>query len=210
MAGSEPAPFAPAIESPKPRRVEVSRDDRGLILSYSWFQPRHIGLLVLALFWDAVWVQYYFDPFPEMRSGPTLLQWLPYIYSSLMVIVTYYFLAHTLNRTTITIGQGRLIVRQGPVWWPGNKSLETAGIRQVFCNYTNEDPPAPRNTMYRMKVLSTFHVNGVADPNDEVRILSFIPDANIALYLEQEIEKELGLEDRKVPGEIQKSVARLP
>jgi hypothetical protein len=46
--------------------------------------------------------------------------------------LSYFLAAHILNRTRITATQTRLVVRHGPLPWPGNRDLEVASIRQIL------------------------------------------------------------------------------
>ena len=56
----------------------------------------------------------------------------------------------------------------------------------------------------RSGVSYSCRVNAVTPQNRKLTLVSGLADRDVALYLEQEIEKALGITDEKVPGELEK------
>jgi hypothetical protein len=115
------------------------------------------------------------------------------------VWLSYVNLAMYLNRTVIKVSQGRLTVRHGPLPWPGRRDLDTCDLEQLFCQ--EKTLPIFGGTVYHT-------VGGVLKGGRQVTLLSPIGlfrqvmGRNEALFVEQVIEKYLGIEDRPVGGEL--------
>ncbi len=75
----------------------------------------------------------------------------------------------------------------GPLPWLGNMKIPAGEIRQR-----------------RGGTSTRYHLNAITGQNRKLCLVRDVPAADVALYLEQEIEKALGIEDRKVAGEMPK------
>src|SRR5262249_12041304 len=175
---------------PLPDHVKVSRDGLNLVLDVRWFRPYHLLSLVVTIVFVAVF-------YHGLRQTPKF----PFDGYLLLpaVIVTcsaYSGLAGLVNHTRVTVGDGVVDVRLGPLPWWGSKRLPAGDIRQVFCDEVR--------TRTRSGVNVTYHVNVVTPQGEKHRLVPGLATSDVALYLEQEIERALGITDRKVPGELEK------
>jgi len=84
----------------------------------------------------------------------------------------------------------------GPLPWLGNIKIPAGEIRQLFREETISRGRGGTSTRY--------HLNAITGQNRKLCLVRDVPAADVALYLEQEIEKALGIEDRKVAGEMPK------
>ena len=110
-------------------------------------------------------------------------------------VFLYPALEELLNRTRIAVQGGRLVVRHGPIPWPGNVDVPASGVRQLYCvEKVNYRKPGGRYFTYEV----AFHgfdgsqgtlVKGFADPEQ-------------ALFVEQALERHLRIEDRPVYDEM--------
>jgi hypothetical protein len=104
-----------------------------------------------------------------------------------------YFGACTfVNRTTYDLGGGWFRVRHGPLWWPGAIQLPQKSLHQLFVKCSS----VRVNKQPRWRVMAADR-NGVLH-----RASPLMPSIQHARWLEQTIEKELGIENQRMPGEV--------
>lgn len=119
-------------------------DDRGdeLNMTVSWSQPvmklLFLALLLFLGFQAASVLQskdltslidmavrsFSNDPFPLGLIGPT--------FSCIALWLGYFLVTQILNQTRITVSRSRLVIRHGPLPWPGNHDLAADSIQQVL------------------------------------------------------------------------------
>ena len=108
--------------------------------------------------------------------------------------IAYTALAGWLNRTRITVDQGRISVRHGPLPWLGNKDLDGSTMKQL---YSKEKISRGRNS-----TSVTYEVHAITTNGRNEKLLSGLETSEQALYIEQEIERYLRIEDAPVRGQI--------
>ncbi len=108
--------------------------------------------------------------------------------------LTYFTLAGYLNSTVIDVDGNVIRVRHGPIPWWGNHRLSSKAIIQLYSkhehwsNYTSS--------------IDAFQVRAITNARRNLLLVSGLDHAEQALFIEQEIEKFLNIEDRPVRGEI--------
>lgn len=103
--------------------------------------------------------------------------------------LVYSVIAKIVNRTGISVGSERIVIRHGPLPWLGNKTVDTKGIKQVFIKHN-----PGRNRRNSTSLMYFFDVLAVADNGDPVKLLSGLHlYRDQATYIAQEIESRLGL-----------------
>jgi hypothetical protein len=95
------------------------------------------------------------------------------------------------NRTRISIESGDLIVRHGPLPWPGNRTIPTDDLTQLYCE---EHIGSKGSRSYSLNAMTK-------SAKKKISLLARLPDADQVLYLEQLLEQRLGLVDVPVAGE---------
>ncbi len=189
-----PATTRPRV--PQPPGIKVEDLGEGLRLTRRWFTW---GVLVLTFFciaWDSFLVFWYWMAL-GMGGGP--FSWLAIIFPVCHVAVgvglTYLTLSLYLNRTVLEVNNGRLTVRSGPLPWPGNRDLDVSELEQLYCQ---ENSSRNRNgsTSY------SYNVCAVLKGGREAKLLSSLDNREQALFVEQFVEAYLGIEDRRVGGEL--------
>jgi hypothetical protein len=85
-----------------------------------------------------------------------------------------------------TIQDGFLFVVHGPLPWPGRSAIPVDLVRQLFCQQIG-------NRSYRLTALLT---NG-----KKAMLLNWLAEPDCALYLEELLERRLGIPDEPVAGE---------
>jgi hypothetical protein len=133
--------------------------------------------------------QMFFVPIP----GASMF--LPFI-GVLWVIVLYRVLCQLVNHSVLEVSRDELRVRHGPLPYARARTLPTRDIEQLFC--------AEQMDLRRgRRPLGYFDVRvAMKDGQGVVDLVTRLPEANQALYLEQLIERVLRIEDRAVAGEM--------
>jgi hypothetical protein len=105
-------------------------------------------------------------------------------------------LAGYLNRTIMTVNRSLFTIKHAPIPWPGNRLLNPLEITQLYC----------KEQMHRNKgsVSYTYEVHAVLKNNERAKLISGLDSSEQALYIEQEIERFLNIEDQPVRGELQR------
>ena len=188
-------PSSSALEAPLPDHIQMSREGADLVLDVRWFRPYHLFMLVFTVFWCGFLV-FWYSQVLKSHSAPSMMLWFPMIHVAVGIGMAYGTLAGFLNHTRITVGSGAVAVGIGPVPWPGQKRVEAREITQVFCEEVRTNTRSGANFSYR--------VNVITPGNQKLKLVSGLAGSDLALFIEQEVEKALGITDRKVPGELQK------
>lgn len=187
----------PMFGAPQPDAVTETRDENGLTLSYRWFSWIHLFLLMFCFVWDGFLFAWYSKALARGAAASDMVIWFPMLHVAVGIGLSYYTLAGLLNRTRIVVFGGELTVRHGPVPWLGNFTVSTADFLQLYREETIY-------TSSRGGRSASYHLSAVTQGNRKLRLVSNVPEADIALYLEQTIEEVLGLKDSKVAGEMPK------
>ena len=183
---------------PMPNRVEVEWGGSALQITSKWKSTIGCFFLFFALFWNGItWTIVIASMFGEVKGGPG--GWFLPLFLTPFILVGlgagYLALAFLLNRTVIKVESGTLSVRHGPLKWPGNREIETGSLEQLYCEeyvgYTKNHRP-----VYQ------FSVNARTRSGGKIQVVKGLTDAEQALFIEQELEKHLGIEDQPVRGEI--------
>ena len=107
----------------------------------------------------------------------------------------YYALATWINKTHIYVSKNAIEIKQKPLPWFGNKRLVTKNIKQLYSKkQISSSTSSSRSAI-------SYHLRVVSIGEDDMRLLK-VENAEQALFLEQEIEKYLGIKDLRVRGEI--------
>lgn len=191
-----PAPEAVArkpatLRLPQPHEVRLERDQRGSYITWRWFSWKYIPALFFCLFWDGFLFFWYGLAFN--MNAPLLFKLFPILHVAVGLYVTYTTLAGFLNRTNLELTQKELAVWFTPLPWPGEKTIPTAEIQQFFCR---EKIVHAKNSVRHSYTLSAITRAGL-----QVELLRDLDSPDLALFLEQQLEEWMNIEDRPVKGE---------
>jgi hypothetical protein len=117
----------------------------------------------------------------------------PLLHVAAGVGITYTALAGWLNRTRISVDQGKVSVRHGPLPWLGNKDIEGSMLKQL---YSKEKISRGRNSSS-----TSYEVHAIMSNGRNVKLVSGLESSEQALYIEQEIERYFRIEDAPVRGQ---------
>jgi len=180
----------PKARQPKNIRVSSLRGD--LILERRWFSPAILFLLFFALFWTGFSVFWVIGA--SAVGGIFGLFGLPFV--AIGIGMLYAVAAGIMNRTIIRAGNHQLSVHHGPLPWAGNKSIPRHQIAQIFCREVTRQSKNGSNTVYTVEVVSS-------DKHREP-LLKSLSSEDEALFVEQQLEAFLGINDRPVRGEMER------
>lgn len=191
----------PAIEMPaKPR---APRPDSILIEDWGpqrkmlkhWLGWHVLGMVFFCVFWDGFLIVWYTAALGE--NGNWFMAAFPIFHLAVGVGMTYSMIAHFFNRTEITLDDGELEVYQGPIPWPGNTTLKTGSILQLYCTldtgswFRNQNRVNPN-----VVAVNALMANGVRF----VIVGGMTMDEG--LFIEQQLEEWLDIVPKRVPGQV--------
>ncbi len=174
-----------------PRGIQVEAFGSEMTIRRRWFGAAAIFLIFFAILWNGFMIVWHTI---SLSSGAWFMSVFGLIHTGVGVFVGYTALAMIFNTTIIRIGRGALSVRHGPLPWPGNLTLDTQDIEQLYCK---EKVSNNKNgTSYTYEVHMMTHRSG------RKKLVSGLQDADQALFIEQQIENHLEIKDRPVGGEL--------
>ncbi len=200
LMGRKAPPRAPAdpVPAPRPKVALPSKfevDDRGydgMRVSWRWFSPKHIGALVFCIAWDSFLLFWY--GIALTADAPWIMIVFPIAHVAVGVGMTYATLAGFVNRTDVEVSRARLSIRHGPIPWLGN--LDVSG-RELTQLYSTEEINRGKNG-----TTTTYTLNAIDRSGVKRKLLKGLTEIEQVLWLEQALERHLGIEDRPVEGEL--------
>ncbi len=179
-----------AVTMPKSIRIDAMGPE--LTLSRRWFSAKFVFLIVFCAFWNLFLVFWYTMAFAT--DAPLLFKLFPLIHVSVGVGLTYFTACGLLNTTRVVVSGENLVVRHGPLPWPGARDVPTRDLAQLF---TVEKVTQTKNGQSR-----EYRVDARLRGGGDVKIVSGLPDVEQALFIEQQLEMHLGIRDEPVAGEV--------
>lgn len=175
-----------------PAKMKLVPDGMGLIITRRWFGWQTIFLTVFAIFWDSFLVFWYAIVAKEGAGLVFVL--FPIFHVIAGVVITYLALAGWLNTTRVSINFEKITVISGPLPFLNNRAVESSAIRQL---YSKE-----RITRSRNGTTSHYDVHAILADERNIKLAGGLESSEQAVFLEQEIEKYLGIKDVPVKGEL--------
>jgi hypothetical protein len=190
LGAAEAAPRT-QLDVPLPKGIAVEHQGYELAIVRRWLSAKYFFLIFFCLFWDGFLLVWYTIAISQRIWIMALFATL---HTAIGLFLTYYTLAGFFNRTQVRVSPSLLAVRHGPVPWWGNKQLDSTGIAQVYCK---EHIRRSRGT-----TSASYSVHAALHAGGETKLVDDLDNADQALYLEQEVERFLGVKDVPVRGEM--------
>ncbi|MAT14672.1 MAG: hypothetical protein CMJ46_05305 [Planctomyces sp.] len=184
-------------EVSRPDKYELNEYHGVLHITWKWFTWASVFLIFFTLFWNgiafAVFGGFLFGAIEE-GGWMFLIALFPLIHVSIGLLLAYYTVATLFNRTTIMVSPHHMLIKHGPIPWRGAELDDTKDIDQLFC----------QENIHRNKnsTSHTYDVKARLASGKEVKLLSRLENVQEAVFLEQQIERFLGIEDRRIAGEV--------
>ena len=177
------------VQQPKGMHLEHTGFD--LKITRRWFTPMAIFLTFFAVFWNGFIV---FWNYQALSMGAWFMSLFSLIHVGVGVFLIYWVLTSYLNRTEIIANMEEVSIQHKPLPWPGNKTLYASNIDQLYCK---------RKILRGNKSTTvTYEVYAVSDANTSQILVKGLPESEQALFIEQELERYLGIRDRPMKGEL--------
>lgn len=194
--GPPPPALVPAVRPavPLPAGIEVFREGKDLVLERSWFTWSVIPMAAFALFWNgfmAVWFGI------SISQGLWPMALFGTLHGAVGLAMIYGVLLTIFEVTKVQITEGKLRIRNGPLPYTGNQEFSVRELDQLYTK---------RNVSHgRDSTSVSFELHAVLNDRRHVKLMEGLEDSAQALYLEQELEDFLGIEDRPVAGELERT-----
>lgn len=183
------APRAPVT---LPGRFRMWESGDRLIIAIRWFRPLLLVPVGLVAAFDLGMFKFYSWMDTQGFQGLDFVMF-PLAYNAAAVLATYWALALLLNRTHVTVERGRITVSQVPLPCRRKKVIPAEDVAQLFCRAEQGDYGQVR-----------YHVC-VLRPNGRwVKLVRKLPTAAEALFIEEAVERQLGIKDEAVAGEVRR------
>lgn len=194
-------------QAPMPAGMTVEIDGKDLVIRRSWFTWMAIFLLFFSLFWNGFILFFLvvvvgIGAAAANQAGPAGLIALvflavPLLFGAIGICLMYYTLCLFVNSTTIRVDHAELSVSHGPLPWWGNVVYPRSDVVQLFCI---------ERVHYGRKggISFTYDVEIITRGNVRYSLVSTLPDMGQALFIEQQLERHLGIQDVPVAGEVRR------
>lgn len=179
-------------EIARPSSIKVTGTAKGLTLESGWFNFSYIPMAFFCVAWDAFLINWYVTVLTT--KGPWIAAVFPVAHVAVGIGLTYSTLAGFLNTTKVDVHRDSLTVEHGPIPWRGNRRIPVLDLEQLYCK---EKVSTSRNGVQR-----TFAVMAILRSSEQIELLTGIDEQEKALFIEQQVERHLGITDRPVPGEL--------
>src|SRR5688572_8033915 len=183
------------VERPEvrlPERFVTGKDADGAFIRWRWFRPQHLLLVLFALGWNGSLL--FFFSMARSMDAPSFFFLVPLIHVAIGVGIGYAALTGLVNSTTVRTGKGILTIRHRPLPWLGNRDLRGSGIDQLYC--------ASKVTTNDGRSTTAYQLRAVLKTGKTLTLLRGLPELEQALFLEQRIERALGIKDQPEAGEV--------
>lgn len=178
---------------PQPPGLTVEELATGLVISRRWFTLAVIFLVPFCLVWNGFLIFWYTMAFTT--NAPLIMKLFPTLHLAVGAFLTYFTIATIFNVTRIRVGNGRIQIRHQPIPWMGNLDISTDELEQLYCKERIRS--SKNGTRYTYEVWATLR-------DGKSRKIVSVGDMNQdqALFIEQRIERALGIADKPIPGEL--------
>ena len=177
-----------------PRSVQLELSDAGARISWRWWSFKSLFMAFFCLAWDGFLLMWYGIAL-NAKNAPVVMLVFPLLHVAVGVGLTYATLAGFLNRTRLEVSRDLLTIRHGPLPWGGNQTLSGRQLKQL---YVEEVTRTNKNSTQ-----VSYNVTALDRQGQKVKLLAGLEDKDHALFLEQELERHLGIEDAPVRGAIE-------
>lgn len=175
-----------------PEGMEAFNNGDSLEITRRWFSLANILLTVFTLFWCGFLAFWYAT---ALQGGNLAMFLFPLIHVAVGVGLSYYVLAGYVNKTYIHVDHFAISIRHAPLPWFGSRTVDAQDIKQVYVK---------RHISHSRRggTSVTFEVHALTHSGKNLKLLGGLKNGEQALFIEQEIEKFLRIEDVPVRGEM--------
>ncbi|WP_432797880.1 hypothetical protein [Poriferisphaera sp. WC338] len=180
------------IDASEIRGVMIEELPDAYTITRKWFTPAAFALLGFCAIWDSFLIFWYFMAFTD--DAPLMMKLFPILHVAVGICLTYAAICMLVNKTIIRLDPNALSIKHAPLPWSGNKSVQTLDIQQLFVR-EKVNRSKDGNATY------TYAVHAQTTKNKVIKLVPNIQKAEQAQFIEQQLEKQLGITDQPVAGE---------
>lgn len=180
-------------KAPLPPQFQVDDDGQSTRISWRWFKAAHLFMLFFCIGWDS-FLLFWYGIALTAKDSPWIMIVFPIAHVAVGVGLTYSTLANLLNRTTVEVSRDRLSIRHGPVPWFGKLNALGRRYTQLY--------GVERISKGEDSTTTTYDLLALERSGRAVKLLGGLTEKDQVLYLEQTLERRLGIEDAPVDGEV--------
>ena len=178
-----------------PKNMAMTRDIMHLEITRRWFGWKTILLTFFCLGWSGMMVYWYWRFISEWD---TRMMVFAIVNGLIGIVITYTTIAGYLNKTYVRADRDFITIRHCPLPWFGNRSIPSHELDQLYS----------KMNIYRSRrgstLFYTYDLRARTRSEQNIKLLSNLPERHQVLFVEQEIERFLNLEDRPVKEEIKR------
>lgn len=179
-----------------PEKLQVAEFGGDLRISWPWFQWTGLFLIPFCIAWNAFLIGWYsmaLSDFGPPGGMKIIMLVFPIAHVAVGIGLLYACLVLLLNRTTIHITFGELIIRHGPIPAIGNRTISVDEIEQLYVKH--ERNQGREHTSHNYPLLARLK------SGEEVKLLPRNSEVDVARAVEQLVEAHLNIRDQSVDGE---------
>jgi hypothetical protein len=178
---------------PMPKYVSLEESFGELKILRKWFSMYQAPLVFFAVIWNGFLLFWYTI---ALSTGQTQMALFGLLHLAAGLFLIYTVATNFINATLITVNPQTLDIKHGPIPAWGNKTLNPSDIAQIYCKEII--------TRSRRSQTITYEVAAIMHDQRRETLLTGLYNAEQALYIEQEVERFLGIANEDVPGEMRK------
>ena len=171
------------IKAQMPDRFLIQRGDDFFELSWKWLKKDSWLLFVFTAMWTGTWIV-------KFNSLP---QYVAFIGVGVAGSAIYMSTAVILNTSRVRVTLEFVAVKHGPMPSIGNKVIPTSEIEQLYCLEKTEKTDDGKETF-------SYSVEIIRPDQPEITLLRSL-ELDEAIFVEQEVEAFLNIEDHPVEHE---------
>lgn len=178
-----------------PKGFQIQRSVEGFQIVRSWFTAAIIPLTFFCLFWNGFMAVWFYIAISQKTYVMALFGIL---HGAVGLGMLYATIAGYLNKTYITIAYDSVSILHKPLPSLGQKKIPRQELKQLYS----------KDSMYHGKhgrEHHSFSVQALTRQGQVIEFISGLQTSEEALYIEQEVEKYLGIKDESVRGELPRS-----
>ena len=176
-----------------PERFEIDESGGTFRILWTWPRLMAVPLLLFSIAWDSFLVFWYYNA--AARDQPSEVEWLfllfPIGHVAVGLVLPYVGAAFLVNRTIVDVSGLAITVAHKPLPFPGNRKLQVVDVRQLFSVERARQKGSP-----------TYTVMARLTSGREVTLISGLSTDREARFLENRIERRIGLANQPVSGEL--------
>jgi hypothetical protein len=194
-----------ALRAPLPEKMVREVLPNGVAFTYRWFGLQYLFLAFFCVIWNSFLFSWYTAATSgvDWSKGLEALQadrlsmlLFPIGHLAVGIGLTYYTICGFVNRTRVAVASRVITISHGPLPWRGNRTVPGSDVQQL---YREEVVSRTKNG-----TRTSYQLSAIRKDNSKVKLLAGLAGADLALFLEQEIEQALGIRDQPVSGEMRK------